>query len=625
MTSYWGEYKWPVPEYPRFGAPSDLEQAGDQTSVMRAAFHWLKGVEELALSMTSGLGWLHGPDVSLYSRVFKRPLEVFGSRYEHLDVRAEGQQRLWDALKRMCPEAYNLGILSSMAVQNTTFKMSGDAYRRLAELEDGQPGGVRVPTLRGLFDDRGSSMTEAIADDDAEDDGFVGGIISVAPTNPEDSPELLLIPRKLTRAQLEWLVEIEWAQRAFLLSYVVSVIDNPTAFANVHTFNVARLPSHLLEQLERADFWDGMSQLTSVTVLVGPQWRAVSMDEERHVWDEKVPLRRSVASFENLIMNVLAVRSNIKTLNIGWAAGGEHEPGIFGRNQHVMPTPVMLESFIASSFQNREDIVFLPHVRDLTLTNCWIIPWTLVRFVAAHAAHGVLTSLTLDSLSLTGQYMDHVVRPTEYQPVKPRDVPMPAAITELLAAMGPLPPRLPWLPANRRPRLRGPDPSMPPMRDFVETIEHHRETGGWDDEDLGQHTTGEDLPYAPRWDELQPVCSWPWVLDAIDPARAPTDDDDEEGGGKAKNAGYANGTEEKGRVAAKNLLPRSSSLRRLALRSCGYAAVVNSSAARTRPRRRLTSQARGPLTTSTSRAAGRRVSSTSSAGRSAASRPTWPP
>jgi hypothetical protein len=66
-----------------------LTPEDDLDSLMRAAFGHLQGVEELALPMTSGLCWLHGPDVSLFSRIHKRSHEVFGARYEHEDARAE--------------------------------------------------------------------------------------------------------------------------------------------------------------------------------------------------------------------------------------------------------------------------------------------------------------------------------------------------------------------------------------------------------------------------------------------------------------------------------------------------------------------------------------------------------
>src|SRR5215469_1946006 len=63
--TYWGEYDWPYQEYQRFDEVAGLETAADETFKMKTAFSFLKEVKELALSIDSGLGYLHGPDTCL--------------------------------------------------------------------------------------------------------------------------------------------------------------------------------------------------------------------------------------------------------------------------------------------------------------------------------------------------------------------------------------------------------------------------------------------------------------------------------------------------------------------------------------------------------------------------------
>merc|ERR1711981_548010 len=67
--SYWGVYQWPYPEYKRFDQVAGLEDAADETPRMKTAFSFLTEVQELALSLDAGLGWLNGPDRSLRSRI----------------------------------------------------------------------------------------------------------------------------------------------------------------------------------------------------------------------------------------------------------------------------------------------------------------------------------------------------------------------------------------------------------------------------------------------------------------------------------------------------------------------------------------------------------------------------
>lgn len=97
--AYWGAYDWPFPEYPRFPDRAGLEEAADETSAMKQAFSQLPNVNSLALSVTSGLGWITNGDLSLRSRILRSSdSRCESSRYKagHL---AQARRKLWQALE----------------------------------------------------------------------------------------------------------------------------------------------------------------------------------------------------------------------------------------------------------------------------------------------------------------------------------------------------------------------------------------------------------------------------------------------------------------------------------------------------------------------------------------------
>ena len=89
QQSWWGDYKWPVPVYPRFRSLQLLENLADHLPFLKSAFGNLKNVLELGLCVDSGHGWLNGPDQSdmqtWNQRCSKGP-KVFGRTFEMDDV-----------------------------------------------------------------------------------------------------------------------------------------------------------------------------------------------------------------------------------------------------------------------------------------------------------------------------------------------------------------------------------------------------------------------------------------------------------------------------------------------------------------------------------------------------------
>jgi hypothetical protein len=107
-----------------------------------------------------------------------------------------------------------------------------------------------------------------------------------------------------------------------------------------------------------------------------------------------------------LIAEMIALRSSIKSLNLGWATGGEHAQGLTARNKHLMPAPILPPEWLGSAenltdkrlLENR--MLKLPHIKDLTIKNCWISPHALGHLVQEHPG---LERLCLESVSLTAE------------------------------------------------------------------------------------------------------------------------------------------------------------------------------------------------------------------------------
>ena len=207
-----------------------------------------------------------------------------------------------------------------------------------------------------------------------------------------------LKPVQLTNLQLRLLKETEWAQHAFLTTYVLAVIDNPRPMANVRSLNIAKLPGSQLPIVTRADFWAGLPNVSHVTLMVAPDWREVShapsFAHDTHVVQSVLPSLSS-ERFGRLLARHIAPNRTITSLRLGFVGGGEHAAGMFARNRHVLPAPVLP----ASHNFAEGDVLLLPHVDSLTLVNCWMPAAALRRFAARMGQHS-LAALRLESFSL---------------------------------------------------------------------------------------------------------------------------------------------------------------------------------------------------------------------------------
>lgn len=425
VQAYHGSYDWPPFQYTRFENLAGLERTADETQRMRSAFSNLKSVKEVALSIDSGLGWLSGPDKSLKAHIFLRPSDVFGQSGAVEDHRMLDAKLFWAAIQA-CHRG--LGVSTN-----------------LKELSLGQKSLSKSPTeLPGLHDTcyansklwssiAASNVLPAVSYNSAE--GAAHGILYTTPTQPDFTVQPLfdrsaLIPSELRKEQKEWLMETEWAQRAFLECYMLAITDNPARFHGVKTLNIAKLSSGFMPLLARENFWDALPGLADVTIHVKPDWRIVEKDNAGFAEVHGRNPSEAIRIFHRVLLrDRVCLRPSIKKLNIGWVSGGEHADGIFARNANILPAPItQLEHSSAHRANASHNFgLMFDHLEELTLYNCWMTPPTLAELVKNHSSKA-LKIITLDSVSLTA----HPRFSVGGQP----GAPLPPHIAHMIAAGG---------------------------------------------------------------------------------------------------------------------------------------------------------------------------------------------
>ncbi|KAK4899788.1 hypothetical protein LTR27_003054 [Elasticomyces elasticus] len=392
VEAYYGEYDWPPPHYTRFSGLEGLEHTADETTRMKDAFGKLEIVQELGLSVESGLGWMSGPDVSVHGRVFKRASRVFGQARDVLDHELRDAEGVWEGL---------------MASQRS-FEPSADGkevsvgFREL-DLEPGELEGLRG-TVFGETERWAGVEGARVLPDHVSVDGKARLGVLYTSSSQADVPCLLeservVVPDHLSKEQKEWLLETEWAQRAFVESYMLAIVDNPKIFGSVTSLNIAKFSSGLLPIIARREFWAALPGLRDLTVWVSPDWRTVAKDKAGIPETTHKNPSAAVTLFYGVLRQRLSQLETLKKLNIGWCEGGEHAQGMFARNMSVLPAPItQLDKSLALDGGNA--VLLFKHISELTLHNCWVTPVVLEGFVKKHADFK-LQKLTLSSVSLT--------------------------------------------------------------------------------------------------------------------------------------------------------------------------------------------------------------------------------
>lgn len=406
FDTFFGSYHWPHPDYRRFELLCDLEKIADEHRYMSRALSSLQAVRVLGLCIDNGLGWLSGPDISDHAQVFKQKTAIFGARDSEMKSIHEESERLWkEIIRSLRPE------------DGVDYRVDGDfIYHGDVPMPRNEHGFyealVNPPgqTPRLEFLHKADTVIRPLIYQGIDVENPQSGLPDVPPVNLLDLSQAStesssftnapVVPKKLTVPQKEWLMETEWAQRAFLSSYCMALTDNSLTFQHVHTFNIAKLPSRHMGALERDDFWAALPNVTNVVLNVAPDFRAVSKNSSGEVVTDDIEPSEAATQFFRLLMRYVSRVKSISKLSLGYCGGGERQTGIFGRNKLILPAP--LADYTSQNVFDRSfrGILSLPHVQHLTLTNCWIAPPTLKGF--ASASRGAkLETLTLDSVSLS--------------------------------------------------------------------------------------------------------------------------------------------------------------------------------------------------------------------------------
>ncbi|GAB7348801.1 hypothetical protein MBLNU459_g7520t1 [Dothideomycetes sp. NU459] len=415
LQSYFGPYEWPSQEYTRFDKLAGLEEIADQTSLMKLAFSHLQKVTQLALSIDSGLGWMAGPDKSMRSQILQRAPRIFGCSHAAIDVKQRERARFWESLEVAYRNANALNELKEGCLKRVPMQGALPELQGLAKTPYCDPS-----LWAGVDSDVVSEIAQPGYLEGQEVDVMPSGVLYVQPQQPDVFPEIWststatetgdskrhkrpkpsLIPSTLEKDQKEWLLEAKWAQKAFLMSYMLAVIDNSSTFSHVTVFNLARISSRLIPLFQRDDFWGALPNLDDVVLGVIPDWRTVQRDDAGCVETIDIQPSKAYDITYALLQDQIGSRSSIKKLKFGWAAGGEHAEGIYARNHHILPAPINSLFQSVQSLEQDETLISLPHVEHLTLSNCWITPTSLTNLVNS-LENCSLQTITFDSVSLT--------------------------------------------------------------------------------------------------------------------------------------------------------------------------------------------------------------------------------
>jgi hypothetical protein len=216
-----------------------------------------------------------------------------------------------------------------------------------------------------------------------------------------------LIPANLTRAQKELLLELEWAHRAMIQSYVIGLIDNAAegCFTNLTTLTIAKIPSSHLHIICRRELWMSLTSLKNVSLGVLADWRRIFKSDLGAIDDSSISPVEAVGKVFKLLNWYIGPRTNIESVHFEWICGGEFAPSAYQRNSFVLPAPIVespdlmvMPAFIK---EDPEQLLSLPHVRHLSLKNCWSSPHVLVHTLRQMALSS-LEKLELESVSLCG-------------------------------------------------------------------------------------------------------------------------------------------------------------------------------------------------------------------------------
>ncbi|OAQ86497.1 F-box domain-containing protein [Purpureocillium lilacinum] len=410
IPTFWGIYRWPQENYCRYPDLEGIELAADETHDMAEAISCLSKVRNLGICCDAGLGFLLGPD-----RVAKGAFAahgVFGTedwrrrkvlqspmparlivainslgRTAGPDAQAGAAFLRYETLARMMMAA---GFSGTAQVDEAMRVMAATEDTTVEQIDlDGIPAAPRPPELEPDF---------LLTDDDTHQ--FLESRVS-------DREPRFLSPAALTVAQTEMLLELDWAHRAMIQSYVIALMDNARTgvLNNVTTLSIAKIPSSHIKILCRDDLWQSLPQLKIVSLGVIADWREICATEDGSAQGRSLSPTDAVGKVFELLNSHIGRQTNIESLHFEWICGGEFGPSRYQRNQYILPAPFFQQpenmARLNSPRIHADDILRLPHVVHLSLKNCWASPHVMIQALRQFALSS-LEKLEFESVSLCG-------------------------------------------------------------------------------------------------------------------------------------------------------------------------------------------------------------------------------
>ncbi|KAI8713299.1 F-box domain-containing protein [Fusarium sp. LHS14.1] len=408
VPAFWGLYRWPHTTYHRYSDLEGLEQTADETGAMKDALKCLSKVRNLGLCCDAGLGFLSGPDHIARNATTLHP--VFATQnWRRAGSEPDQRKRpivnvgeVTDLVKAMKkpvfenPISFKKTVLQKM-VTDAGFEGTqiNEAVRMILETEDSNLAAIdfdeRASMLNNFEGRRPFSPNRLLADFEPS----------------SDTTKYPLIPSSLTTAQKEMLLELEWAHRAMIQSYVIGLIDNARdgCFQNLTTLTIAKIPSSHVYIFNRHDLWQNLPTLNNVSLGVIADWRRVSKPAPGCVEDKPVSPVEAVEKVYQLLNTYIGAQQNVESLHFEWICGGEFAPGTYQRNHYILPAPFLPMTYLMSATDSPkthgDSFLSLPFVKHLSLKNCWSSPHVLLHMIRFMALSS-LEKLELESVSLSG-------------------------------------------------------------------------------------------------------------------------------------------------------------------------------------------------------------------------------
>ncbi|KAH7198691.1 uncharacterized protein B0J16DRAFT_257625 [Fusarium flagelliforme] len=413
VPSFWGIYRWPHGTYHRYTDLEGLEQTADETEAMKEALKCLIKVTNLGLCCDAGLGFLSGPDHIARNATTLHP--VFATqdwrrtglepphRKQAIVTLSDFHELVKDIKKPVFenPICFKRTVLQKMASDaGYSADQVQEAVRMILDTE-----GTDLNTID--FDERDSLLNDTDSRPSLLNNHRANLELRANFEPAPDTTNFPLVPSCLTRAQKEMLLELEWAHRAMIQSYVIGLIDNARdgCFANLTTLTIAKIPSSHVYIFHRHDLWQNLPSLNNVSLGVIADWRRVSKTAPGCIEDVPVSPVDAVGKVYQLLNSYIGSQANIESLHFEWICGGEFAPSTFQRNHYILPAPFFedpqLMARVDSPRTHQHDVLILPFIKHLSLKNCWASPHVFMQTIRTMALCA-LEKLDLESVSLSG-------------------------------------------------------------------------------------------------------------------------------------------------------------------------------------------------------------------------------